>query len=154
MNILSEDEFQIKKTEFIQQITLTESSKLILERETRDYKINSEKWFSERRNRLTASNFGRVCKMRPQTSCKSTVHDILYGNTTTKAMEYGQINEECALKYLEKEIKKPITRCGFFIDKYIPYLAATPGNIVLSLKCLNILILIVNHLYFNPFVQK
>lgn len=125
--MLSEDEFRIKKYEFIQQMTLSESQKVILERETRE-QSNSQKWFVERRNRLTASNFGRVCKMRPQTSCKSTVHDILYSNIATKATEYGKNNEEFALKYLKKEIGKEIQRCGLFIENSIPYLAATPGK--------------------------
>jgi len=127
LDMLSEDEFRIKKHEFIQQITLSKSQKVILERETRD-QSNSQKWFAERRNRLTASNFGRVCKMRPQTSCKSTVHDILYSNIATKATEYGKNTEEFAMKYLKKEIGKEIQRCGLFIDNSIPYLAATPGK--------------------------
>lgn len=128
LDILPEDEFQIKKHEFIQQITLSEASKIILEHETRD-QAHNQKWFSERRNRLTASNFGKICKMRPQTSCKSTVHNILYSNTTTKAMEYGKNTEEIALKYLEKEIGKQIKQCGLVVDQYIPYLAATPGKL-------------------------
>lgn len=127
IDIMSDNEFLKKKEIFMQQITLSESSKSILEYETRNQTSNP-KWFAERRNRLTASNFGRVCKMRPQTSCKSTVHDILYGNVTTKAMEYGKNIEKSAIKYLEEEIGKPIRRCGLFIDKCIPYLAATPGK--------------------------
>ncbi|KAF0770133.1 YqaJ domain-containing protein [Aphis craccivora] len=59
--------------------------------------------------------------MRPQTSYKSTVHDILYTS------EYRKNTEDFAIKYLKKEIVKEIERCGLFIDNSIPYLAATPG---------------------------
>lgn len=128
-DFLSDDEFQIKKLAFIQSITLSEASKVELELETRNQSKN-QRWFEERRKRLSASNFGKVCKMRPYTSCKVTVHDILYGCINTSATEYGIKTEEQALRQLEMEIKKKILKCGLFVDKNIPYLAATPGKIV------------------------
>lgn len=126
LDVLPEQEFELKKNEFIESITLTESSREILERETKN-QTNNQRWLIERRNRLTASNFGRICKMRPHTSCKSTVFDLLYGSTTSSAMEYGKNTEEIALKALEAMIGKQIRKCGLFVDKNIPYLAATPG---------------------------
>jgi len=67
--------------------------------------------------------------MRPNTSCKNNVFYILYGNTKTRAMEYGNQSEGLAIKSLENIIKRPIKKCGLFIDDDVPYLAATPGNL-------------------------
>jgi len=119
-----------KKNEFIQSLTISEQAKQKLEFETRN-QADSQIWLNERRNRLTASNFGRICKMRPNTSCKNNVFDILYGNTKTRAMEYGNKFEGLAITTLENIIKKPIKKCGLFIDDDVPYLAATPGNLLI-----------------------
>lgn len=98
-----------------------------MELETRN-QANNQKWFEERRKRLTASNFGKICKMRPYTSCKVMVHNIIYGSVTTNATEYGKITEQMAIQTLNEYIEKPIIKCGLFVDKVVPYLAATPGN--------------------------
>jgi len=53
-----------KKQQFIKNLTLTQKEGEVLELETREESCN-QKWYSERRNRLTASNFGKIIKMRP-----------------------------------------------------------------------------------------
>lgn len=125
---LSDEQLKKKKNEFIQSLTISELAKQNLELETRN-QADSQTWLNERRNRLTASYFGKICKMRPNTSCKNNVFDILYGNTKTRAMEYGIKSEGLAIKTLQNIIKKPIKKCGLFIDDDVPYLAATPGNL-------------------------
>lgn len=124
---MSDEELKTNKAKHIVSITLSESSKQSLEAETRN-QANNQRWFEERRKRLTTSNFGKICKMRPYTSCKNMVHDIIYRTVTTNATEYGKMTEQIALKKLEENIKKPIKKCGLFVDRVIPYLAATPGN--------------------------
>lgn len=130
LDILPDAVIKKKKDEFILSLTMTEADRHTLERETMQ-QANSQRWFIERRNRLTASNFGRICKLRPQTSCKSTVYDILYNNPTSKSLIYGKQTEETALKCLEFKINCTIQKCGLFIDKFIPYLAATPGTYII-----------------------
>ncbi|XP_029348145.1 uncharacterized protein LOC100575276 isoform X2 [Acyrthosiphon pisum] len=139
LDILPDTVIKKKKEDFILSLTMTETARHILERETMQ-QANSQRWFVERRNRLTASNFGRICKMRPQTSCKSTVYDILYSSPTSSSLNYGKQTEETALKCLEFKISSKVQKCGLFIDKFIPYLAATPdgligSNSITEIKC-------------------
>lgn len=126
-DLLPNDEVKKKKNNFLKSIALTTSAREQIELETRN-QCNSQKWFIERRNRLTASNFGKVCKMRPTTSCKRTVYDILYGHFTTQAMEYGKITEDVAKKKFEILTNLQVMNCGLFIDADKPYLAASPGK--------------------------
>lgn len=44
----------------------------------------SDLWKREIHSRLTARNFGCICKMRQKTSCKTVVHSILYSIFTSK----------------------------------------------------------------------
>jgi len=69
--------------------------------------------------------------MLPNTSCKNNVFDSLYFNMKTRAMEYGNKSEGLAITTLENIVKKPIKKCGLFIDDDVPYLATTPGNLLI-----------------------
>lgn len=102
-----------------------------LEIDTRD-QSSSSRWFAERRNRITASDFGKICKMRPTTSCRNTVFNKLY-NSSSNVYEplpckYGKEMEPLAIKYFENKICVQVTRCGLFIDNDYAYLGATPGS--------------------------
>lgn len=63
--------------------------------------------------------------MRPYTSYKISVHDIIYGSMTTHATEFGKITEQIAVQALQEKNNKTIKKCSLFIDRTIPYLAAT-----------------------------
>jgi len=126
-DVMDVEQFENQKQTFLASLQLSEEQRRIIEENTRNQR-NCQQWFSERRARLTASNFGRVCKMRANTSCKNTVYDILYGNVTSRAMEYGKIKEDEARQTFEKITKLEVKSCGLFIDEDIPYLAASPGK--------------------------
>ncbi|CAI6357384.1 unnamed protein product [Macrosiphum euphorbiae] len=70
--------------------------------------------------------------MRANTSCKNTVYDILYGNVTSKVMEYGKIKEDEAGQTFETMTKLKVKSCGLFIDKDISYLAASPDGLIIG----------------------
>lgn len=79
------EEFEEKKNAFLEK--LNNDDPIIVELETQDQSRNL-KWFEYRRNKLTASNFGRICKRRRNTKTDSILKTLLYKNQflTTHAM--------------------------------------------------------------------
>ncbi|XP_060853394.1 uncharacterized protein LOC132931411 [Rhopalosiphum padi] len=138
MDTLDEDELRKKKNSFIQYLHTVDLKKI--EIDTRDQNLNPN-WFQERKIRLTASRFGEICKMRPNTSCKTKVHNILYKPpVTSKQMSYGHNMEHEARKKLEEIIKLDVQLSGLVIDTNFPYLAASPDGLVgdhaiVEIKC-------------------
>jgi len=91
--------------------------------------------------RLTASIFGKICKLREKTSRVKTVNDILFttftGNASTR---YGIANEVVAKEQLEARLQKTILPSGLFVDIKLPFLAASPDGIIgddslVEIKC-------------------
>lgn len=68
--------------------------------------------------------------MRPYTSCKKTVHELLYGelNYKIKSIEYGRVMETVAKQKFEDIFNLTIKPVGLCVDENVPYIAASPGN--------------------------
>lgn len=126
---LAEDELEAEKEKILSSLVLNEEERTILERETVDQSL-SNKWVDRRRKMLTASNFGKIIKMRQTTGCQSFVRNHLFGGGTTAAMEYGKSNEETALRVLKHILIVNIIKCGIFVDSENPYLGATPDGLI------------------------
>lgn len=77
----------LKKKNFLQKLKLSAEEIVTIERDTIEQQDNDQ-WRIHRKSRLTASNFGKVCKLRPSTSRANTIKYILYdlfqGNSATK----------------------------------------------------------------------
>ncbi|KAI5634997.1 herpesvirus alkaline exonuclease domain-containing protein [Phthorimaea operculella] len=68
-----------------------------IERDTRGQGDN-HLWLTERRKRLTAFKFGKICKMRKNTSSLSAIKEILYSNFKGNlATRYGKEHEAEAI---------------------------------------------------------
>lgn len=95
-----------------------------IERDTIGQQDNDQ-WRIHRKSRLTASNFGKVCKLRPSASRANTIKYILYdlfqGNSATK---YGIKNESIARNAVQEKLNIEIKPAGLFIHKSLPHLAA------------------------------
>lgn len=76
-----------KRVHFLSKLKLTLDEIHALERRTVD-QSSSDEWRRQRKMRLTASNFGKVAKLRATTSRANTVKYILYelfcGNVATR----------------------------------------------------------------------
>uniref|UniRef100_A0A1Y1NL98 YqaJ viral recombinase domain-containing protein n=1 Tax=Photinus pyralis TaxID=7054 RepID=A0A1Y1NL98_PHOPY len=83
-------------------------------------------WKLERRKRITASTFGKICKMTAK-----TVTALLYSTFMgTHATEFGLIHEVNAIALFEQQYGKRVQKSGLIIDKDIPFLACSPDGLV------------------------
>lgn len=84
---MTTEEYNTKKNNFLMKINLNEDEIIKIERKTIGQHENEE-WQKLRKQRLTASNFGKVCKLRPTTSRANIVtyilYDIFQGNSATR----------------------------------------------------------------------
>ncbi|KAF2898573.1 hypothetical protein ILUMI_07601 [Ignelater luminosus] len=101
---------------------------------------NSAVWFEERRKRITASSFGKVCKIKRTTNPKNTIKYLINGFNSIKATNYGIDNEPIARKDFESRSGLEVEECGFFIDYEDCYIGATPDGLIgsngkIEIKC-------------------
>ncbi|CAH1141268.1 unnamed protein product [Phyllotreta striolata] len=133
----TEDVYGLKKNAFLKQLERLPGD---VEKMTRN-QVNNPVWFEERRKRLTASNFGRICKLLDTTNRKKVVesllHDTFKGNIYTK---WGTDNEPCARSNFEKLLNVVVKDCGLFVHPDYPFLAASPDGLIepdglVEIKC-------------------
>ncbi|KAJ8929552.1 hypothetical protein NQ314_017751 [Rhamnusium bicolor] len=110
---------------FLKTLEKTDEQLKQIEEKTR-LQTDSTDWRQQRRNLLTASLFGIVCKMRPTTSCQSTVkrEDIF-----AKSVVWGKDNEDRAKEALAAVCNIEILEFGLVINKNWPYLGASPDGV-------------------------
>ncbi|XP_067216432.1 uncharacterized protein [Linepithema humile] len=137
---LPSDVYQQLEENHIEKLVENAENRKKIERETRG-QSECELWHSLRREMLTASNFGTVCRMRPTTSCAATVKSILFPpHLDTAAMKYGRDSEEVARIELAAKLNKKIEPCGLFIDNENLCLGASPDGLIdedglVEIKC-------------------
>lgn len=96
---------------------------------------DNEMWFLERRQRITASQIGRVCKLKTSTDNTSILKDLLghSRNVSTVAMRFGNEHEDDAIRLYEivKGMEQgSVRKCGFFVSREVGLIGASPDGLV------------------------
>ncbi|CAN7978517.1 unnamed protein product [Ixodes persulcatus] len=123
------EKFQHTCQVFLESLRLSDEGRSELERATQG-QAACPRWKEERKKRLTASSFGKVCKMKPTTSCTKTVVGLLYKEFSSPATQYGNDQEPLALRRLEADMGVSVETCGLFVDREHLYLGASPDGLV------------------------
>lgn len=136
------DIMEKEKKTFVNNLNKTKEEREHIERETILQSASSE-WLELRRKLLTASNFGRIIKRRPNISCSNLVKDLLYKECIShvKSIKHDTDNEKIAVEQLSLQEAITIEPCGLFIDEELPFLGASSDGIcndedmVVEIKC-------------------
>jgi YqaJ-like viral recombinase domain. len=137
---LSPEEYAIQEKLHYEKLEKWQQAREEIECNTR-LQSKSDLWFIVRKKILTASHFGKVCRMRKDTLSSNTVKSILYPpSLNLPALEYGRRCEPYAKEQLEKEENLQIQSCGLFIDPETSFLGATPDGVIgddriVEIKC-------------------
>ncbi|KAJ8882099.1 hypothetical protein PR048_018587 [Dryococelus australis] len=137
-----DEKLAVLKEEYLRSLQeeCTDERRRAIQSNTKD-QTTSQGWREQRRKRITASCFGKICRMRTTTSCASVVEYIHYpifsGNADTR---WGTEMEATAFLSVSETLGKKIENCGSFIHKEYPYLGATPDGVIeesaiVEIKC-------------------
>ena len=139
------DSLEDAKSDFLNRVQCTDLEIHEIEEAIR-LQINciDNRWLEYRKNRITASVAGIICKRRTKTVAP-LVRQLLYPkNRQTKAMEHGQMYEQIAISAFEKKMDCKVHPSGLFVHIKYGYFAASPDGIatflsgdtaVLEVKC-------------------
>jgi len=90
---------------------------------------NTKEWYEARKNRLTASNFGKVIHRKSAPSVKFLNNLFKIKDIYAPSLDYGKRHESVAKgKYLEKNHENHFHECGFVVNKSFSFLGATPDG--------------------------
>ena len=111
--------------------TSSVEDKCKIEEATRDQYL-CDKWFAERKTRLTSSRFGLICK-RKKAVTKRFCQKLVDARDLRRvpAVAYGLAHEAVALERFRVQMGfEVIRKTGFFICHRLPFLGATPDGII------------------------
>ena len=128
---------------YLQADTLThisEEQATQIEQDTRGQAVEAL-WHAERTKRMTASRFGRICKLTDRTDAGKFARCLQQTKTISAApLEHGRKYEGTALKAYREKTGSNVTASGLVICLKKPYLACSPDGIVddctlIEVKC-------------------
>lgn len=117
---------------------MSEAERHELELATRG-QSSCKRWKEERKKRLHASNFGRICHQQSKLD-NLAISLVDPKEFSCPAVEHGRRYESVALDSYEEEVKRNLKRrCGIYVSKEHSFLACSPdavdGDILVEVKC-------------------
>ncbi|CAG2204291.1 unnamed protein product [Mytilus edulis] len=97
----------------------------------------SDNWHSERKKRITCSNFGKIIRRRPSILVKNLVKNLLYSkfrgtfHTKNGLLHERSTIEEYRLKKAEENVILTVESSGLIINNEHKFLAGSPDGIVI-----------------------
>lgn len=127
--------------EYKRDLTICQQEAQRIEEETRQQHDDpTGLWMRLRRCRLTASNFGTICKRRPATPVTALVKTLIYKSSSFSApsLRWGKENENSARKAYAKQMQETnhpnlrTIRAGFVIHPLHGWLGCSPDDWVVD----------------------
>ncbi|KAK3099893.1 hypothetical protein FSP39_011406 [Pinctada imbricata] len=153
---VSVSELQSLKSSFLEKnINLTDSQITSIQSATLK-QSQSGLWHSERKKRITASNFGPVVRRNPSLPVKKLVRNLLYSNfqgnrhTRNGLLQEQTTVEEYVMRKAEQRENVTVKTTGLVISKTDKFLAGSPDGIVQNSSGEEGLIEIKNLLHSKP----
>src|SRR4051812_27809331 len=95
------------------------------------HQAKDQRWFLERRGRITASVVGKIYNMRDSTSNKSTIEQLLYPKKISSPdIQRGILNEPIAILKYEELNNIQTTKCGLIVSLEDGIFGASPDALV------------------------
>lgn len=107
---------------------------------TRNQSSNPQ-WKQARSERITASNFGLICKKKESTLPDNVLKTLRgYNPFSSKYTEYGMKHEKAARKTYINKVRKDhpnvsVEECGLIVNPKYPHLGASPDGLVHCPHC-------------------
>ena len=99
-------------------------------------------WRKERQFRITASNFGTICKATEKRDMRKLAHALLHPKDLDNipAIRYGREKEAVAVTAMERDYGVKVNPVGLCVNPQWPFLGASPDGVIgddclLEVKC-------------------
>lgn len=103
---------------------------------------NNKLWHTERQKRIHSSNFGKICKATEKTDLNKVAKNLTKHSPQlfAPAILHGKCYESVALQEFQEKSGIQTKKCGIFVPKSHPYLAASPDAVIddnrlVEIKC-------------------
>lgn len=123
-------------------LNITQSDANGLERSTR-LQSSDPRWYTERSNRITASNFGLIMRRKKDINETFMKNTFLKKEFSSSSTSYGKANEIVAKQMYIRNRGNHLHEVGLIVNPDLPFLGATPDGImceksttaIIEIKC-------------------